>query len=132
VEALKSVFGVVRVSVPVLYFGGLLYYFFDVGGSVQGVKEIGLGPTMVGLGAVTLLFCIPLVIKLVRIFAGPRSPGSGGGSTGDDDDGFDADAVVARYMARQSAEAATKPSSARPAPGGGGPVKRPGFGRRTT
>lgn len=134
-RTLKPVFGVIGALVPVLYWGGLFYYFFNVAGSVQEAEEIGLGPTLLGLGVVGLLFCIPLIVKIVRIFAGPRSPGSGGGggadaSTHDDEGGFDADAVVARYMARRSAEAAAGAPAAPPAHGGGGPARRPGFGRK--
>ena len=124
---LKSAFGLVGAIVPVIYCGGLLYYFFGVGGSVQGIEEIGLGPTIIGLGAVGLLFCIPVILKLMRIFGGP--PGSGGGRDDrDEEDGFDADAAIARYMASRSVEAATNAPA--PAPKGGGPAKRPGFGRR--
>ena len=102
---------------------------------MQGAEEIGLGPTLLGLGAVGLLFCIPLIVKIVRLFAGPRSPGSGGrggpdASTHDDEGGFDADAVVARYMARRAAEAARGTPAAPPAHEGGGPARRPGFGRK--
>jgi hypothetical protein len=100
-QPLKSVFGVIGALVPIVYCGGLLYYFLDTSGSVQGAEAIGLGPTLLGLGAVGLLFCIPLIVKVVRIFAGPRSPGS---SMDDDGDGFDADAALARYMARRSSE----------------------------
>jgi hypothetical protein len=130
---LKSVFGVIGALVPVLYWGGLFYYFLDVSGSVQEAETIGLGPTLLGLGVVGLLFCIPLIVKIVRIFAGPRSPGSGGrggpdASADDDEGGFDADAVVARYMARRPAEAA--PGSPAPAHEAGGPARRPSFGRK--
>jgi hypothetical protein len=131
-RTLKSVFGISQALVPVLYCGGLVYYFFGVGGSVEGVQTIGLGPTVVGLAAVGLLFCIPLILKIRRLFDKPRAPGAGGGpdtSPRDDDDGFDPDAVIARYMARQSAEAAASAPAARAA-NQGGPGKRPGFGRR--
>jgi len=129
-QTLKSVFGLIRVLVPVLYWGGLFYYFFDVAGSVEDAKEIGLYPTLLGLGILGLLFCIPLTLKIVRLVAGPRPPRSGGGSTrDDDDDGFDADAAIARYMAERSTE--TVPT-APPSPSRReGPGKRPGFGRRT-
>jgi hypothetical protein len=132
VETVKTALGLTRALVPILYCGALLFYFFDVGGSVEGVEMLGLGPTLLGLGIVGLLFCIPLVIKIVRIFAAPRSPGSGGGpdkSTDDDDNGFDADAAIARYKAQRSQEAAPNAPS-RPAREGGGPAKRAGFGRR--
>ena len=130
---LKSVFGLIKALGPVLYCGSLLYYFLDVAGSVQEAETIGLGPTLLGLAAVGLLFCIPLIVKIVRIFAGPRSPGSGGrggpdGSTHDSE--FDADAAVARYMARRSPEAAPSSPAAPPAHEGGGPARRQSFGRK--
>jgi hypothetical protein len=128
---LKSVFGVIRALVPVLYCGGLLYYFLHVSGSVQEAEMEGLGPTLLGLGAVGLLFCIPLIVKIVRIFARPRSPGSGpDASTRNDESGFDVDAAIARYKAWRSQEAAPNAPAARPAHEGGGPARRPGFGRK--
>jgi hypothetical protein len=135
VGSLKSIFGIARVALPVLYCGYLLYYFVDVGGSVQGIEDIGLGPTVLGLGAVGLLFCVPLILKIARIFRGPRSPGSGGDGPayddGDDDDGgAAAEAVIARYMARKSGEVATNAPAPRPAQQSGGPARRPSFGRK--
>ena len=133
-RTLISVFGLVRVLVPVLYCGGLLFYFFHVsGGSIEQAEEIGLGPTILGLAVVGFLFCIPLIIKVGRMLSGPRSPGSGGGPNGptiDDDDGFDADAAVARYMAQRSAEPLPHAQAASSAYKGGGQTGRPGFGRR--
>ena len=131
-QSLKSAVGLIRVLVPVLYCGGLLFYFFDIsGGSAEGVEAIGLGPTMIGLGAVGLLFCVPLIVKIMRIVSGPRSPGSGPDKPADDDDsGFDADAAIARYMAQRSAEAVPSAPAARPARPAGGSAPRPGFGRR--
>ena len=126
---LKSAFGLAGAIVPVIYCGGLLYYFFGVGGSIEGVETIGLGPTIIGLGAVGLLFCVPLGMKLLRIFARPRSPGSGPDAP-DDNGGFDADAAIARYMAQRSAETVPGSPAARPTFGGGA-ARRPGFGRRT-
>jgi hypothetical protein len=139
VQTFKSVFGVARALGPVLYCGYLAYYFFDAGGSVQGIQDIGLGPTVLGLGAVGLLFCIPLVMKIVRMFRTPRAPGSGGSAPthdGDDDDGgAAADAAIARYMARKAKEdASAKPStntvSPRPVQQSSGPARRPSFGRK--
>lgn len=122
---LKPLFGLIRSIFPVLYFGGLLTYFFDVAGSVEQAKAMGLWPTLVGLAVVGLLFCIPLFFKLALLFValatsrGHRNPPE----HDDDGPGFDADAAIARYKAQQSAEAA--PS--RPASTGG----RPTFGRKT-
>lgn len=138
-QRFKSLFGLAGAVVPVFYCGYLVYYFMDVGGSVQGVQDVGLGPTVIGLGVVSLLFCIPLVLKLVRLFSGPRSPGprrDAPDADDDDDGGAAADAIIARYMARQAAEAEaqskTQPSTsfARPAQKSSGPAK-PSFGRKT-
>ena len=134
-ETFKTAFGLMRLLVPIVYCSGLVFYFLRIsGGSVENANMIGLGPTILGLGIVGLLFCIPLAIKIVRILNGPRAPGSGGGPrrpTPDDDDGFDADAVVARYLAQRPAEAAPGAPTPRPAPkGGSGPARPSGFGRR--
>lgn len=130
-KTFKSIFGLARAAVPVLYCGYLAFYFFDVGGSAQGVEDSGLGPTVIGLGAVALLFSIPLALKAVRFFTGPRTPGprSAGpraDENDDDDGGAAADAIIARYMARQAAE--TKAGAARAA-SKSGPAK-PSFGRK--
>lgn len=135
-RSLKSVFGVFGALMPIIYCGSLVYYFLDLSGSMDEAVTNGLGPTVLGLGAVGLLFCIPLMVKVVRIFNKPRSPGSPGpggadAPTRDGDDGFDADAALARYMARQSQQASPGPSAAPLAPEGGAPANRNGsFGRR--
>lgn len=117
---LKSGFGVLGALLPILYCGGLLFYFLDLSGSPQEAADTGLGPTVLGLGAVGLLFCIPLIFKIAKFFAPPRSPESGGPDGGS---GFDADKAIARYLAR---EASSGSSSARD----GGLAPRPGFGRK--
>ena len=134
-RTVKSVFGVISALGPVLYCGGLAYHFLDLSGSMQEAQEIGLGPTVIGLAVVGLLFCIPLILKLVRIFRGPRLPGPEGRGGADaperdDEDGFDPDAAIARYMAQRSAEAVVNTPAGLSAHGRG-PAKRPGFGRRT-
>ena len=143
-RSFKSVFGVARAGLPVLYCGYLLYYFLDVSGSVQEARDIGLGPTLLGLGIVGPLFCIPLTMKIVRLFIRPRSPGSGSSGSGltgsggrgpdapssDGESGIDADAVVARYLARRSAEAAAASPAAPRAQEGRRPAS-PSFGRRS-
>jgi hypothetical protein len=129
VRTFKSVFGVAGAVVPVLYCGSLLYYFVDLSGSVQQATDIGLGPTVLGLGIAGLLFSIPLILKVVRVFARPRPPGSGGDAP-PRDDGFDADAAIARYMAQRSAEAVPNSPAAPSAPVSGGPAKRASFGRK--
>lgn len=127
---MKSVFGVAGAVVPVLYCASLLYYFLDLSGSVQEAESIGLGPTVLGLGAIGLLLSIPLIIKVTRIFAGQRSPESGGAPSPDGQEAFDADAMIARYRTRQSAEDVHPPAAAA-AQNGREPAKRSSFGRRT-
>jgi hypothetical protein len=137
VRTLKSVFDVIGALMPVLYCGGLIYYFlvYDYGGSVQDAETYGLGPILLEIGVVGLLLCIPLIWRISRLFARPRSPGSGGRGgpdtpTGDDEGGFDADAAIARYMARRSVEAVPSAPAVPPAREGGGPARRRGFGRK--
>src|ERR1700681_1312249 len=105
----KSVFGVIGAFVGVVYCGGLIYYFLDQTGSMEEAKDLGLGPTLLGLGVVGLLFCILLNVRITRMFARPPSPGSGkpdgsDASSHDDEGGVDADAAVARYMASRSTD----------------------------
>jgi hypothetical protein len=134
-ESFKTAFGLTRALFPVVYFCGLLFYFLDVsGGSIHQAWEIGLGPTILGLGFVGLLFCIPLALRIVRILNGPRAPGSGPGRSmrnDDDNDGFDAEAVVARYLAQRPAEAVPTSPVPRPASKSSGSATPSGFGRRT-
>ena len=133
---MKSVFGVIGALVAVLYCGGLIYYFVNGAGSVEDAQSIGLGPTLLGLGLIGLLFCVVLVVKIARVSIGTRSSGSGwrGGLSATTNDGegegeFDADAAVRRYMARQSAEAAGG-SPAAPSTISVDGQARPTFGRK--
>lgn len=129
----KSIFGLVAAAIPVLYCGGFLLYFAGVGNSFGGLLDGALGPTMVGLGAVGLLFLIPLVLRIRRLAGGTGAPGAGGVGRPDKapQDGpsdFDPDAAIARYLA-QRPTGGRDPAS--PAPdGAGGPVRQAGFGRR--
>ena len=119
---------------PIVYCAGLAWHFFDVGGSVEGVKMLGLGPTVVGLGGIGLLFGVALIFKVLRIINDPpHTPGSRFGRDDDDgDNGFDPDAAIARYLSQRTAEPPA-PSPARPS---GferrGAAKPTGFGRRAT
>jgi hypothetical protein len=125
------VFDVIGAVVPVVYFGGLLYYFFNQADSVEQAQEMGLGPTLIGLAVVGLLFCIPLILKIARLF-GSHSDGSGDDPDGSNDGDFDADAAVARYLARQAAETVPATPSAPVAPERSTPTRRPSFGRKFT
>jgi hypothetical protein len=131
---MKSIVGVVGAVLAVLYCGRLLFYFYDVSGSIEDAQKVGLGPTMMGLGAIGLLFVIILVVKVARMIRGPRSPGSGrrgspNAPTQDDDGGFDADAAIARYVALRSTDAAAAVPAASV---GSGAANPPSFGRRVT
>ena len=47
----KSVYGLIGAVMPVAYCFYLFYYFLDVAGSVKEAEDMGLGPTVLGLGA---------------------------------------------------------------------------------
>lgn len=133
-RTVKSTFGLVGAAIPVLYCGGLVIYFAGVNNAFGGMLGRQLGPTMVGLGVIGLLFLIPLVLKIRRLVSPPAPPGASGGGRADEapkDGGsdFDPDAAIARYLARQS-PGARDPASPPAAHGGGGPVRQAGFGRR--
>ena len=69
--------GLIGVLIPIGYIGYLLYFMGVGGGSFDGVVGIGLGPTILGLAIVGLLFALPLIIKLVRAASGVnRVPGA--------------------------------------------------------
>lgn len=128
-RSLKSGFGVFGALVPLFYCGSLIYTFVDISGSAQDAGTNGPGPMQLGLGAISLLFCIPLIIKVVRFFARTHAAVAGPApASGDDQGGFDADAAIARYMAQRPAEAA--PNVPAPRPARGGPARPTGFGRR--
>lgn len=133
-RTMKSVFGLVGAAVPVLYCGGLLIYFAGVERWTGVPVGDGLNPTMFGLGAIGLLFLIPLVLKILRFAGRPGAPGSGSGGRADESaqgerSDFDPDAAIARYLAQRSS-GAPNPASP-PAPHEGGrPVRQTGFGRR--
>lgn len=123
---LKSFLGVGSALLPILYCAGLLYYFLDLSGSVQEAEEVGLGPTVLGLGLVGLLFSIPLIIRVVRLVGRSRA------RRPDDDEPdsgrtVDADAAIARYKARQAEERDRTPVAPPPSRT---PAPRSGFGRR--
>lgn len=104
---------IVGMLLPLLYFAGLLYYFSGVdGGTLAGIIEIGLGPTMFGLAFLGLLFSIKPLIMLVRLVAGmsgrppemptPHNIGDVPDARLGERGGFDADAAVARYLAKRA------------------------------
>lgn len=130
-QTVKSVFGVTKALMPVLYCGSLAYYFVDTGQSLENISATGMGPTVVGLSAIGFLFTIPLILKVMKLFRGPRAPGSGGRPDEPDDSGFDPDAAIARYMAsKQTADVAPPAPAPRAIPRSAAPARPTGFGRR--
>lgn len=130
-RTMKLTFGLIAAAIPVIYCGGLLLYFGGVRSAFGGMVDSQLGPTMIGLGAIGLVFLILFVLKILRLFGGKGAPAAGGGGGADKtpkDEGsdFDPDAALARYLARQSS-GARGPLSPH---GGGGPVRQARFGRR--
>jgi hypothetical protein len=128
----KSAMKLVGSFVPVIYCGYLVYYFVNLGGSLQEIENDGLGPTVLGLTIVGLLFSIPLIVKvaLVVVELRKRKSGTGGGEgpPRGGDEPFDADALVARYMAQRAD--AVSGSAAAPDLQNEAPGVRPSFGRR--
>jgi hypothetical protein len=118
---LKSLARFIASFLPVIYCAYLVRYFINQSGSLQEAENNGLGPTVWGLTIVGGLFCIPIIVKLVLIFIELRRPKLRVEPHDDDDgDGFDADAVVARYLAQRPAQADSGARTASP----------PGFGRK--
>ncbi len=140
-RTMKSTLGLIGAAIPVLYCGGLVIYFAGVNRSFGGMLGRELGPTMVGLGVIGLLFLIPLVLKIRRLVSPPAPPappgaGSGGGGGGpvdrapqDQPSDFDPDAAIARYMAKRSS-GPNGPASPFAAHEGGRPAGPTGFGRK--
>lgn len=122
-RSFKAVFGLIAALLPIGYCGYLLLYFKDVSGEA-GPVQTGLGPTMLGLGAVGLLFCIPVLLKIVKLLANAGATAPGDGKTFEAENTFDADAALARYLARKAAAGEEMPVPIPDAP------PRGGFGRK--
>lgn len=92
-------------------------------GPIEGIAAIGLGPTLLGLGAVALLGSVPWIVKLVLRSNTPSASGVVA-----EEEAFDADAALARYMARKAA-AGDEPVVALDEDDEA-PAARPSFGRK--
>lgn len=119
---------------PLVYIGGLLFYFTGQGGWSDGPLATGLGPTVLGLGAIGLLFCIPLVFRLLKLVINPRGPVSAKANEPVEEPAFDADAALARYLARKAAagEAVPEAPAAAPSFPRDESAVRPVFGRKAS
>ena len=127
--SIGGVFRWLLALIPVVWIGYLLWHFAGVGGNTaQGIVGIGLGPTVLGLSIIALLFLIGPLVKLIRAASGGnRIPGAGV-KVGDDlptTEGFDADAAFANYMSKR---AEGPPPAVEEVPAAA-PV-RPQFGRK--
>src|SRR4051812_36371434 len=92
---LNSVFGAIGAIVMLLYGGGLLYYFADFDGSTQKALRDGIGPALIAVGAVGLLFCVPFIVRIAgRRSTGPKERGEEGLSKPGGEGRLDADALV--------------------------------------
>ena len=137
-QPIKSVFGLVMAAIPVVYCLGFLLYFNSVRTSFGGLLDGALGPTIVGLGVIGLLFLIPLVLRIRKLVAPPAAPAApASGSTPraeeaprEERSDFDPDAAIARYLAKQSSSAGGPGSPPFPNAGGGPARPTAGFGRR--
>jgi hypothetical protein len=115
---------------PLVFIGGLLFYFTGFEGWNGGDFTQGLGPTVLGLGAVGLLFCVPLAFRLFKLVITPRGPAaSKKGDAEEEASSFDADAALGRYLARKAAAGEAMPEAPAAFPRGDAPV-RPVFGRK--
>jgi len=137
--SLGKVLGIIGGLIPLVWIGWLLYHFVGVGGgTAEGVAGIGLGPTVIGLSIVGLLFALPLIIKLLRATTGvDRVPGASfeaklkPGEVVVEPE-FDADAAFASYMRKREAgvvgDVSVDPVDDAPAPFSPRPAS---FGRKT-
>lgn len=135
--SLGKIVGVIGSLLPLVYIGYMLRHFIGVGGgTAEGIAWIGLGPTVIGLSIVGILFALPLIVKLVRAGSGlNRVPGAGNLKPGEvsspETIEFDADAAFANYMRGREASGGAPPV-VEPLPSDPAPVTpRPGgFGRK--
>lgn len=121
--------GIVKALIPVLFCGGFLVWFAGVERWTGVPVGNALVPTIVGLAVLTVLFAIPLVLRIARLGGPPppRRPGPPPGEEppADESGGFDADAAIARYLARRG------PGAPPPPPASAALAPPPsGFGRK--
>jgi hypothetical protein len=124
---MRAFIGWLLALIPVGYIGVMLWHFAGVGGgSMEGIVGIGLGPTVLGLAIVGLLFLIGPLLKMIRVASGGNRVPGAGLDIGDDKptEGFDADAAFASYMSRRESAPPADIDRDRPAPRPGG------FGRK--
>lgn len=99
-----NVLGLIGGLLPVLFFGGLFLYLTSVNNAFYGLLDGALGPTRIGVGGLAILFALLFLWRLKRAATPP--PARTGLSTADGQleeakSDFDADAAMARYLARR-------------------------------
>ena len=102
-RTVRDWFGLVGALLPVLFCGGFLLYFNQFRSATGGLFDSALGPTMFGIGAFFILFLVLFLVKLWR-FASPPAAGPGARAAAAleaEQSDFDADAALARYLARR-------------------------------
>jgi hypothetical protein len=99
VRALKLILAML----PLVYLGWLLFHFTGFEGWSSGPLAGGLGPTVLGLGALAMLFSIGLIARLARTMLTPSGVVVRKGEVISTEPAFDADAALARYMERKAA-----------------------------
>lgn len=128
----------VMALIPLASIGGLLVFLvrpFGEGGGLLALAVMpdrvladGLGPTVVGLGAITLLLCIPVLVRLYQLVAPPAVTTQPTAQAVEE--AFDPDAALARYLARKAGTPA-EPANLHPEPVCIEMTPRPTFGRKS-
>jgi len=125
-QTAKNWFGLIGALIPVLFFGGMFLYFGGVNDASYGLFDSALGPTRLGLGALTGFFLLLFLWRLSRLSRPPSAPKTVGRADAEIEEGksdFDADAAMARYLARRNGDtsvprgAGFTPPADRPPPG---------------
>lgn len=111
---------------PLVYIGWLIFHFTSFDGWSDGLLAGGLGPTVLGLGAIGLLLCAPVLYRLLKFAITPRGPAASKQAEVPEESDFDADAALARYMARKAAGQGVEVPPEAPAE----QAPRPVFGRK--
>ena len=138
----KDVSRLLSMLLGLAYCGGLAWYFMPYASFTKDNRDTT--STVIGLSIIGILIGFGLIVFLVRAIAGYRGGGDDGATKGADleEDGavrsdFDADEIIARYMAqgRALASANSEPAPQSYAPPMHGapaasPVTRQGFGRK--
>ena len=123
----RSFLGLIMALLPIVWAGGLFLYLNNVRGAFGGLLDGALGPTLMGLGTVLIIFVFLFVLKFWRAATPPATPRTGGGPGVEleEKSDFDPDAALARYMARRNGEPGAPPPTF-----GGNRPSQGGFGRK--